>query len=198
MYLSGCLLLLSRISVVGLTPGTNAMTAFLQEPPKRRSSLRASPETPVTIPLTASLAAFIIDETFVDLRLPSSLLGSVNLISHIPRKLQLLPACYCSHTASCLCSVFSWFKVDSTLSDYSPRLMGQNHSMLSISSHQAISRALSQNISSDQIYWKGMFSFRSGSMLEFVWECAAFTSNSMTKISGNKQGLPIQHGFGWC
>lgn len=75
--LTGCLSLLKSMSRdVGLTPDTdasaNTLTAFLQKPVKRRSSLRASSETPLTVPLSVNSVVFIIDETFTVIMLPSS------------------------------------------------------------------------------------------------------------------------------
>lgn len=62
------------------------------------------------------------------------------------------------------CSVFPWFKADVGLSGYGTfwAELALCVSMLSISSHQAISRVFSLRISSDQINWKGLIRLQQG------------------------------------
>lgn len=150
------------------------LTAFLQKPPKRRrSSIRASLGTPVTVPLSVNLPAFIIDEIFMAIVLPSSLLGSYNInsISRTLRKLQIFPACYSFAQCPVLAASSVGLKLMQrwvvTARGYWAELTACV-SMLSISSHQAISRALSLNISSDQIDWKGVIRFELRSMSLWV------------------------------
>lgn len=156
----------------------NVLTAFPQKPPKRRRSLiRASPVAPVTVPLSVNPAVFIIDEISMAIVLPLSLLGSYSIDS-IPqtlRKLQIFPACCrpCSvpspqHLQLVLKLMQHWVVA---ARGYWAELTACV-SMLSISSHQAISRALSLNISSDQIDWKGAIRFELGCARGCVRACS--------------------------
>lgn len=83
-----------------MTPGidspANALTAFFQKPPKRRrSSLRASLEIPVTVPLSVNPTLFNIDELSVALiRSPSPAICSAEAICGNLRKLQILRAAF--------------------------------------------------------------------------------------------------------
>lgn len=188
---------------IGLTPANDSSCksskcTFLPKlPNRRRSSIRPSPGAPTTAPLLVNPGG---SSLLMRSSLPSRYLLLYRAVTELtpyfaPRgSCKSSRACYSSGTASCSCGVFSRFKKLMrhwlvTARGYRPELAACV-STLSISSHQAISRALSLNISSDQIDWKGVIRFEHRSMSLCVW-AVRWNPSAVTWVRHhaiNKQG----------